>query len=66
MFYWDPSLFNRRMADKLVYRKLSQLIAAKNAVADIDLFEKSILHAWCQPQLTGQPQVKLNRLLRLF
>ena len=48
MAHWGHELYTRELADKLIRRKVMQLILARDAVCDNDGFEKSILHVWCQ------------------
>ena len=50
MGYPNPNKFNKDMAKRLLYKKLSGLIIARNGVAKCQSFYKSILHIWCQDE----------------
>jgi hypothetical protein len=50
MFHWGHHLYTKELAHKLVARKVTQLILARDAVCDNDAFQKGILHVFCQTE----------------
>jgi hypothetical protein len=50
MSYPDPSYFTSDDADKLLKKKMSGLMVARDGVIDKYNFDKCILHIWCESQ----------------
>jgi hypothetical protein len=48
MRYPKPELFDKKDAEKLLRRKLSGLISARDGIKKHHRFKKSILHIWCE------------------
>lgn len=48
MKYPEPGMYEREDAERLLEKKLSDLIAARSGLRQIHKFNKSILHIWCE------------------